>query len=117
MVCIGDGLARHDEDNRASFAKLLVQRAQLRQWVERMLERVVGNDDAGIVVRNFVGTRKTLYAIRNSVLPRIRVDFDANPLPAADVLEEEAATAAEIQHVVGLRDVGRELGPVRPASE
>jgi len=40
-----------------------------------------------------------------------------NPLPAADVLEEEAATAAEIQHVVGLRDVGRELGQVRPASD
>jgi hypothetical protein len=116
-----DVLAGHDEMQAAAALEQGAQGLQFAPWFQRMLQRVVRNDDvesAGTQLFQGIGAvGEDDGAVLDAHGAGSGVGLDAEACGACEVGEQIAAAAAEIEHAVGRFHGVAVLVDVGPAAE
>src|SRR5258708_2060728 len=90
-------IAGHDHDQKAPRLELAGEPPQLLKRILDMLEGMARDDGiGGQISRQLIGCRVHLDAVLACVSAGMRIDLYSDPPRRAELVQEEAATAAEV---------------------
>ncbi len=117
LIRISDGLAWNDKDEPPAFFDFGPQLLEFAERVKGVFEGIVGNGNITHQIGDVLGACKDFDASPSGLFQCRRIHLDPEFSSAVKLLEQVAAAATEVQHVVGRLYKTLELGKVRPPAK